>query len=42
MGSAGALFDQAKKVLPGGVNSPVRAYRAVGMAPRFITRADGA
>ena len=27
---------------PGGVNSPVRAYRAVGMAPRFITRADGA
>ena len=29
------------KVLPGGVNSPVRAYRAVGMAPRFITRADG-
>ena len=42
MGSSEALFDQAKKVLPGGVNSPVRAYRAVGMAPRFITRADGA
>ena len=36
------LFERAKKVLPGGVNSPVRAYRAVGMAPRFITRADGA
>ena len=36
------LFARAKKVLPGGVNSPVRAYRAVGMAPRFITRADGA
>ncbi len=35
------LFEQAVKVLPGGVNSPVRAYRAVGMAPRFITRADG-
>ena len=35
------LFERAKKVLPGGVNSPVRAYRAVGMAPRFITRADG-
>ena len=34
------LFEQAKKVLPGGVNSPVRAFRAVGMAPRFITRAD--
>lgn len=37
-----ALFDQAKKVLPGGVNSPVRAYRAVGRTPRFIERADGA
>ena len=36
------LFERAQKVLPGGVNSPVRAYRAVGMAPRFITRADGA
>ena len=36
------LFERAKRVLPGGVNSPVRAYRAVGMAPRFITRADGA
>ena len=36
------LFEQAKHVLPGGVNSPVRAFRAVGMAPRFITRADGA
>lgn len=35
------LFEAAKKVLPGGVNSPVRAFRAVGMAPRFITRADG-
>ncbi len=36
------LFEEAKRVLPGGVNSPVRAFRAVGMAPRFITRADGA
>lgn len=36
------LFDRAKKVLPGGVNSPVRAYRAVGRTPRFIERADGA
>lgn len=35
------LFDRARRVLPGGVNSPVRAYRAVGMVPRFITRADG-
>lgn len=42
MGISEELFERAKKVLPGGVNSPVRAYRAVGMAPRFITRADGA
>lgn len=35
-------MSRAKRVLPGGVNSPVRAYRAVGMAPRFITPADGA
>ena len=36
------LFEQARQVLPGGVNSPVRAFRAVNMAPRFIARADGA
>ena len=42
MGRSEELYEQAVKVLPGGVNSPVRAYRAVGMAPRFITRADGA
>ncbi len=36
------LFARAKQVLPGGVNSPVRAYRAVGMTPRFISKADGA
>ncbi len=36
------LFERAKQVLPGGVNSPVRAYRAVGLTPRFITKADGA
>ena len=35
------LFEAAQKVLPGGVNSPVRAFRAVGMAPRFITKANG-
>ena len=35
------LFERAKKVLPGGVNSPVRAFRAVGGAPRFITKALG-
>ena len=34
-----ALFQKAKKLIPGGVNSPVRAGRAVGMDPRFISRA---
>ena len=33
---------RAEQVLPGGVNSPVRAYRAVGGTPRFIARAQGA
>jgi len=36
------LFDRAKKVIPGGVNSPVRAFRAVGGTPRFVKRAQGA
>ena len=35
------LFERAKAVIPGGVNSPVRAFRAVGGTPRFITRAEG-
>ena len=35
------LFERAQKVIPGGVNSPVRAFRAVGGTPRFITRAEG-
>ena len=35
-------FERAKKVLVGGVNSPVRAFRAVGGTPRFIQRAQGA
>ena len=35
------LFRQAVELIPGGVNSPVRAYGAIGMAPRFIKRADG-
>jgi glutamate-1-semialdehyde 2,1-aminomutase len=39
--SSAALFERASAVTPGGVNSPVRAYRAVGGTPRFITRADG-
>ena len=36
------LFERAQRVIPGGVNSPVRAFRAVGGTPRFIARADGA
>lgn len=35
------LFERAQKRIPGGVNSPVRAYGAIGIAPRFIDRADG-
>jgi glutamate-1-semialdehyde 2,1-aminomutase len=37
-----ALFERAQRVIPGGVNSPVRAFRAVGGTPRFIVRADAA
>lgn len=36
------LFARAQRVIPGGVNSPVRAFRAVGGTPRFIRRAEGA
>ena len=36
------LFDRARLVIPGGVNSPVRAFRAVGGTPRFVQRAQGA
>ena len=35
------LFARAQRVIPGGVNSPVRAFRAVGGTPRFIQRAQG-
>ena len=35
------LFDRAKKVLPGGVDSPVRAFRAVGGTPLFVSRGAG-
>ena len=35
------LFEAAQKVIPGGVNSPVRAFRAVGGQPLFIDRAEG-
>ncbi len=36
------LFERASAVIPGGVNSPVRAFRAVGGTPRFMVRAAGA
>ena len=36
-----ALFERAKRVIPGGVNSPVRAFRAVGGDPVFIERGEG-
>jgi glutamate-1-semialdehyde 2,1-aminomutase len=35
------LFERAQRVIPGGVNSPVRAFKAVGGIPRFIARAQG-
>ncbi len=42
MSTNASLFDRAQRVIPGGVNSPVRAFRAVGGTPRFIARAEGA
>lgn len=35
------LFDRARAVMPGGVSSPVRAFRSVGGTPRFVSRARG-
>ena len=37
-----ALFDRAKGIVPGGVNSPVRAFKSVGGTPRFMVRGEGA
>jgi len=37
-----ALFERAQRTIPGGVNSPVRAFRSVGGTPRFLARAEGA
>ena len=37
-----AMFENARRVIPGGVNSPVRAFRSVGGTPRFIVRGTGA
>jgi len=36
------LFERAKRTIPGGVNSPVRAFKAVGGTPRFMQKSDGA
>ena len=36
------LFERAQLSIPGGVNSPVRAWRGVGGTPRFIVRGEGA
>ncbi len=41
MGRSEDLFARASEVIPGGVNSPVRAFRSVGMTPRFIERGNG-
>ncbi|HEY0819336.1 MAG TPA: glutamate-1-semialdehyde 2,1-aminomutase [Rhizobacter sp.] len=41
MSTNASLFERAQRVIPGGVNSPVRAFRAVGGTPRFISRAQG-
>ena len=35
------LFERAQISIPGGVNSPVRAFRSVGGSPRFMNRAQG-
>jgi glutamate-1-semialdehyde 2,1-aminomutase len=41
MSRSDELMERARKLIPGGVNSPVRAFRAVGGHPRFIARASG-
>ncbi len=41
MSNNDSLFARAQRTTPGGVNSPVRAFRSVGGTPRFITRAEG-
>src|SRR6266704_1132604 len=40
-GKSEALFARAQALIPGGVNSPVRAFRGVGGVPRFIERGKG-
>src|SRR5258708_40123658 len=40
-GKSEALFARAQALIPGGVNSPVRAFKSVGGVPRFIVRGEG-
>jgi len=42
MGRSDSLYQTAQRVIPGGVNSPVRAFRGVGGTPFFVARAAGA
>ena len=42
MSVSDSLFARALQLMPGGVNSPVRAFRSVGGAPFFVKRAEGA
>ena len=42
MSTSEQLFARAQKHIPGGVNSPVRAFKAVGGTPVFIDRSEGA
>ena len=42
MTNSTALFSRAQAVIPGGVNSPVRAFKGVGGTPVFIQKAQGA
>jgi glutamate-1-semialdehyde 2,1-aminomutase len=42
MSESRRLLEAASRVIPGGVNSPVRAFRAVGGSPLFIARGEGA
>ncbi len=42
MSNSTDLFERAKRLIPGGVNSPVRAFRSVGGTPFFTKKADGA
>ena len=41
LGKSEKAFNEAKRYMPGGVNSPVRSYRSVGSNPPFISSASG-